>query len=158
MITLVDHIFDPAEALSEFAKDCQGSGGLVSFTGLVRPTSTEGAVSSLYLQVYSPLTERGMEDAAKVARERWPLDGLRIIHRIGNMAPGEAIVFVATAARHRRDAFEATDFLMDYLKTEAIFWKKETHDNGSAWIEPRQQDHSDAERWATHKETSHGRS
>ena len=159
MITVSETVFDPGEALRAFTQSCPDAGGIVSFTGHVRPTAKSGPaaksgpVECLHLQVYSPMTEQGIEATAQEAKERWPLIDLRIIHRIGDMAPGEAIVFVATASAHRRAAFEAADFLMDYLKTKAIFWKRETGEHGSRWIEPRPEDYSDSARWATNGET-----
>lgn len=157
MITITEQSFDPAEELSKFTQSSADAGGIVNFTGLVRPNASRGKVQGLFLQAYSPMTERGIEDVTNTAKLKWPLAAVLIIHRIGHIAPGEAIVFVATAAKHRRDAFEAADYLMDYLKTEAIFWKKETYADGSNWIEPRQQDHKDAKRWSDNEETSHGR-
>lgn len=153
MMTVSDAPFDPADALREFTRAAEGAGGIVSFTGHVRPTSRQGPVRTLHLQAYSPMTEQGIEAAATEAKQRWPLIALQIIHRTGDMAPGDAIVFVAAASTHRRAAFEATDFLMDYLKTEAIFWKKETGPDGSVWIEPRSEDHADKARWAVDKES-----
>ena len=114
----------------------------------MRDHASSGAVRALTLQAYSPMTERGIETAMAEARERWPLMALKVIHRTGEMAPGEAIVFVAAASIHRRAAFEAADFLMDYLKTEAVFWKKEATATGEHWIEPRSQDYQDRARWA----------
>jgi len=137
VITITDKAFDPADALSDFAKTCPDAGGIVSFSGHVRPTSKSGEVKTLHLQAYSPMTEQGIETAIQDAKSRWSLMGLCIIHRTGDMAPGEPIVFVAAASAHRRAAFEAVDFLMDYLKTKAIFWKKETGTAGTQWIEPR---------------------
>ena len=148
MIRLTETAFDPGEELTRFTAAAAGSGGIVSFTGIVRSQSRSGNVHSLFLQSYSPMTERGIEQAAGEARKRWALTGLSIIHRTGQMEPGDAIVFVATAAPHRRNAFEATDFLMDYLKTEAVFWKKEMTEAGAQWIEPRAEDYRDAARWA----------
>lgn len=153
MIRLLDSPFDPGEELTRFSAAAAGSGGIVSFTGLVRPQAKGSAVQSLFLQAYSPMTERGIEQAALEARKRWALTGLAIIHRTGNIAPGEPIVFVATAAPHRRAAFEAADFLMDYLKTEAVFWKKEVTEAGEQWIEPRPEDYRDAARWAGPQES-----
>jgi molybdopterin synthase catalytic subunit len=153
MIRLLDTPFDPGEELTRFSAAASGSGGIVSFTGLVRPQSKGSAVQSLFLQAYSPMTERGIEQAALEASGRWALTGLSIIHRTGNIAPGEPIVFVATAAPHRRAAFEAADFLMDYLKTEAVFWKKEVTEAGEHWIEPRPEDYRDAARWAGPQES-----
>lgn len=153
MIRLLDIPFDPGEELSRFSAAAAGSGGIVSFTGLVRAQARGSAVQLLFLQAYSPMTERGIEQAAQEARRRWALTGLSIIHRTGNIAPGEPIVFVATAAPHRRAAFEAADFLMDYLKTEAVFWKKEVTEAGEQWIEPRPEDYRDAARWAGPQES-----
>ena len=149
MITVSEARFDPGEALHAFSQTCPEAGGIVSFTGHVRPGSKSDQVKTLHLQAYSPMTEQGIEAATRQARDRWPLMGLRIIHRIGDMEPGDAIVFVATASAHRRAAFEAAHFLMDYLKTKAVFWKKETSDHGVRWIEPRPEDYSDSARWAT---------
>ena len=149
MIAISNTSFEPAEALRAFTAKSHGAGGIVSFTGHVRPSSKAGVVTSLYLQAYSPMTERGIEAAAQDAKSRWDLINLRIIHRIGEMAPGDPIVFVATASPHRRAAFEAADFLMDYLKTKAIFWKKETGPDGAHWIEPRAEDYADSARWAS---------
>ena len=148
MITLTDQAFDPADALRDFTATSHGAGGIVSFSGHVRPQSGSGAVSALHLESHPVMTERGIEDAAKQAGEQWSLIATRIIHRVGTIATGEAIVFVATAATHRREAFLAADYLMDYLKTDAIFWKKETGPSGDVWIEPRQQDYTDRARWA----------
>ena len=148
MIRLTDSPFDAATALRDFEKGAMGAGAIVSFTGLVRDTSKLGKVKTLHLQAYAPMTERGITKAAADANKRWPLDALMVIHRIGDLAPGEPIVFVATASAHRRAAFEAADFLMDYLKTEAVFWKKETTESGANWVEPRPEDYEDRDRWS----------
>ena len=148
MLRISDEPFEAGAELSAFERDAAGAGAVVSFTGLVRDVAAAGDVKALHLQAYSPMTERGIAKAMEDAQERWPLTALRIIHRTGSMAPGDAIVFVATASTHRRAAFEAADFLMDYLKTEAVFWKKEITDTGERWIEPRSQDHEDRARWA----------
>jgi len=146
-VCLTETTFDPAQLLKEFTQAANGAGGIVSFTGLVRSNSDGGPVKRLHLQAYSPMTEQGISKAADQARTRWALDGLYIVHRTGDMKPGEPIVFVATASAHRRAAFEAADFLMDYLKTEAIFWKKETTEHTERWIEPRAEDYKDKQRW-----------
>lgn len=144
---LTSQPFNPSEALAKFTEECAGAGGIVSFLGCVRPTSTKGRVHKLHLEAYPAMTERGIRAAVRQAKTSWSLTGVRIIHRTGDVFVGEPIVFVAAASVHRRDSFEAADFLMDYLKTEAIFWKKETTDLGETWIEPRDQDYSDALRW-----------
>lgn len=153
MIHLTETPFDPGEELTRFTSGVSDGGGIVSFTGLVRGQSKGGRVHSLFLQSYSPMTERGIEQAANEAGKRWALTRFCIIHRTGLMQPGDAIVFVAAAAPHRRSAFEAADFLMDYLKTEAVFWKKEVTEAGDQWIEPRPEDYTDAARWAGPQES-----
>lgn len=147
MSYLTDKGFSPGDLLTQFEEDLGDAGGVVSFTGYVREQAASGTVSILHLQPHPVLTEKGISEAEETARTRWPLTACFILHRFGDMGPGEAIVMVATASRHRRAAFEAADFLMDYLKTEAVFWKKETTTNGSHWIEPRAEDYEDRKRW-----------
>lgn len=147
MLRVSDQVIDAAAELQSFEADAAGAGGLVSFSGLVRPQAAAGRVERLFLQAYSPMTENGIHDAIEQAKSRWPVSDVTVIHRVGEMQPGDTIVFVATASAHRRAAFEAADFLMDYLKTKAVFWKRETTDKGEAWIEPRDQDYADADRW-----------
>lgn len=151
MIRVSEEVIDAPQALSVFEHEMRDAGAIVSFTGQVRPKSATGDVSTLFLQAYSPMTENGIENALANAQQRWPLAGAHILHRTGEMRAGETIVFVATASKHRRAAFEAADFLMDYLKTQAVFWKKETTADGAAWIEPRKDDYQDAARWQTEK-------
>ncbi len=145
MPMLLDHDFDPAKALAEFERTCGDAGAVVSFLGRVR---AEGGVETLELQSYPGVTEEGIRAAIQAAQSRWPLSAVKVIHRIGRMRPGAPIVLVMTAAKHRRAAFEACDFLMDYLKTEAIFWKRQTGAQGTQWIEPRAEDYEDKNRWS----------
>ncbi len=107
-----------------------------------------GAVKTLTLDHYPGFTDVEIARIANEALGRWRLDGVLIVHRVGALDPGEPIVLAAAAAAHRRDAFQAVDFLMDYLKTEAPFWKKEAALNGESWIEPRASDYEDKMRWA----------
>lgn len=132
------------EATAAFNAAYPESGGIVSFLGKVRPGND---VRALELTHYEPLTKTGMEDLSRSALERFTLDGILAWHRVGVMVPGESIVLVAAAARHRRDAFEAADFLMDHLKSAAWFWKRERRSDGWHWIQPRSSDHQDRERW-----------
>ena len=136
-----------AEELERFAAAHAQSGGIASFVGQVRTESGAAAVLELELSHYPPLTLPGMQVLGRQTAERWPLDGLLMLHRVGALGPGEPIVFVAAAARHRRDAFLAADFAMDHLKSEAWFWKRERTAAGWRWIEPRAQDHADKARW-----------
>ena len=147
MISVSDKPIDASALLNTFEQTAKDAGAIVSFSGLVRPKAQSGEVETLSLQAYSPMTENGIEDAVAEATARWPISHVRVAHRTGDMHPGDTIVFVAAASAHRRAAFEAADFLMDYLKTKAVFWKRERTDQGDAWIEPRDQDYQDAARW-----------
>jgi molybdopterin synthase catalytic subunit len=144
-VRLLETALVPEAALASFAAAHPAAGGLVSFVGRVRP---DGDVEALELSHYALLTLPGMEALADTTLGRWPLDGLLIQHRIGTMRPGDPIVLVAAAARHRRDAFLAADFAMDHLKSDAWFWKREKRADGWHWIEPRGQDHADLKRWS----------
>ena len=145
MIRLTDQPFDPGALLSDFARGRSEVGAVATFTGLARAEA--GATVALELEAYPGFTEAQIGAMAEQARTRFALDDFAILHRVGRIAPGEPVVFVATAARHRREAFEACDFLMDYLKSKAPFWKKEHGPDGARWVEPRAQDHADIARW-----------
>ena len=144
-VRLTFETFDPGALLTAFSQGRAETGAVATFTGIARAEA--GATIALELEAYPGFTEAQIGKAADGARVRFGLDDLLILHRIGKIAPGEPVVFVATAARHRRHAFEACDFLMDYLKSRAPFWKKEHGPDGARWIEPRDQDHADLKRW-----------
>ncbi len=150
MIEVTDIAFNPGERLNGFSKDCEDAGAIASFIGLVR--SQKGSVDKLRLESYPGVTEQGIEQAVAQAKNRWPLTAVLVIHRIGTMGVGEPIVLVATASKHRRSAFQSCDFLMDYLKTDAVFWKHQSGPDGDMgggeWIEPRAQDYADKNRWS----------
>lgn len=134
--------------LAEFTAGLSGEGAVASFLGIARARAADGgAVERLILDHHPRLTLRSLEEIAVAARERFDLSSLRIVHRRGAIAPGETIVFVAAAAEHRRAAFDAVDYMMDRLKTDAVFWKREDGPDGSHWIEPREEDYSARERW-----------
>lgn len=143
-VALVSAPFDPGARLSAFCADRVDVGGVVSFTGLCR---LDGGVTSLELEVYPGFTEARIAHEAEAVMTDHALVDLLVIHRVGRIAPGEAIVFVAAAAGHRRAAFEGADRMMDYLKSRAPFWKREHAAAGSRWVEPRAQDLTDAARW-----------
>lgn len=145
MIRLTFEPFDPGALVSAFCQGREEVGAVATFTGLARAEGGETAI--LELEAYPGFTEAQIGKIADEARARFGLIDLAILHRVGRIAPGEAIVFVATAATHRREAFEACDFLMDYLKSKAPFWKKEHGPAGARWIEPRAQDRADLARW-----------
>ena len=145
MIRLVEAPFDPGALLTEFARGRTETGAVATFTGIARAEA--GSTEVLELEAYPGFTDSEIGKIAEQARERFSLHDLLILHRVGRIAPGEPIVFVATAAGHRRAAFEACDFLMDYLKSRAPFWKKEHGPDRERWIESTAQDHADRERW-----------
>ena len=145
MIDITDTVFDPEGALAIFRAEASHAGAIASFTGIVRD---DGATERLTLSHYAGFTETQIAAFQTAAAQRFDLIGSHIIHRVGDMVPGDVIVFVATAATHRRAAFEACDFLMDKLKSEAPFWKSEMRNGQSTWIEPRAQDGEDLARWS----------
>ena len=147
-VRLLEKGLSVGEALAAFNAAHERAGAIASFLGKVRPGED---VKALELTHYEPLTLPGMESLAGQALERFALDGVLAWHRVGTMQPGEGIVLVGAAARHRRAAFDAVDFLMDHLKSAAWFWKRERRGDGSDgawhWIEPRRDDHAALARW-----------
>jgi molybdopterin synthase catalytic subunit len=144
-VRLLGEGFDAAGQISAFARAHPTAGGVVSFIGQVRGGDD---IEALELQHYEPLTLPAMQELGQAVLGRWALDGLLIIHRHGVMLPGEPIVLVAAASRHRREAFAAADYAMDHLKSESWFWKREKRGGAWAWVEPREADYADLARWA----------
>ena len=139
----------PDEELARFIATVAGDGAVVSFVGLARPKNAAGeAVTGLFLDAYPGMTVKSLEAIAADALARFPVSAVHIVHRSGEIAPGQPIVFAAAAAPHRRAAFEAADYLMDRLKTDAAFWKREQRVDGAAWIEPSEADRADRARWS----------
>ncbi len=143
-VRLLTAPFDPNAEIDPFARAHPEAGAIASFVGKVRPG---GGVEALELSHYPPLTLPGMETLADEAMRRWPLMGVLLLHRTGLLYPGEPIVMVAAVSSHRRAAFEATDFVMDHLKSDSWFWKREQVGGQWRWIEPRGEDHADLKRW-----------
>jgi len=143
-IRLLEAHFNPGAEIDRFAMAHPEAGAIASFVGKVRPT---GGVEALELSHFGPLTLPGMEDLAETAAGRWDLMGLLVLHRTGMLEPGEPIVAVSAASRHRRDSLAAVDFIMDHLKSDAWFWKREKTGGEWRWIEPREQDFTDIRRW-----------
>ncbi len=139
--------FDLGEEVSLLRAASSSIGAIVTFSGLVRGESHGEKLLSLTLEHFPGMTERQLDDIVAGAEQRWALSGVTLIHRIGELAPGEQIVCVITAATHRQAAFEAGEFLMDYLKTRAPFWKSERRQSGEYWIEARDSDTLAAARW-----------
>lgn len=148
-IHLEPQILLPDRAFADFLKAGGGEGAVVSFTGLTRPSSNNGRpLTSLYLDHYPGMTEASLTEIAMDAAARFDVTRLCIIHRCGDVLPHAPIVFVAAASAHRRPAFLAADYVMDRLKTDAAFWKREDGADGSHWVEPVDQDLTDRKRWS----------
>lgn len=145
---LEERSLDPRRELGELLDQSGGDGALVSFVGIARPRSKTGApLDELVLDHHPTLTRKSLEDIAVAAAERFGVTHVRVVHRCGSVAAGDPIVFAAASAGHRRPAFDCADYLMDRLKTDAMFWKREVGDGGSEWIEPTDADYADGSRW-----------
>lgn len=140
--------FDMGAELNVFASAATAlnAGAVVSFSGLTRDLA-EGDLRSMEIEHYPGMTERALEKIRAEALDRFSLADAMILHRYGRMAPGDTIMMVATAARHRADAFQGAEFLMDYLKSRAPFWKKEVTGTGAAWVAARTEDEDALSRW-----------
>jgi len=148
MIRVQREDFDVGAEIQRLAAGKHGIGGVVSFVGLVRDIQGAERVAAMTLEHYPGMTDKKLAEIDAEACERWPLAATLIIHRYGRLEPGERIVLVATAAAHRQAAFEACEFLVDWLKTKAPFWKLEETDRGERWVEARASDDTAAKRWA----------
>ena len=126
---------------------CNDDGAVVTFTGKVRNHNLGDDVSALTLEHYPGMTEKALAEIVEEARQRWPLQRISVIHRVGELFPGDEIVFVGVSAAHRGAAFESAEFIMDYLKTRAPFWKREATPEGDRWVEARDSDQQAAGRW-----------
>jgi molybdopterin synthase catalytic subunit len=138
--------FAMGEELDRFASGRTDMGAIVSFTGVVRDVAS-GDLDVMEIEHYPGMTERAIGKIVTQAVDRWSLGDALVIHRYGRMGPGDRIMMVATAAPHRVDAFAAAEFLMDYLKSRAPFWKKEISGTGAAWVAATQEDEAALTRW-----------
>ncbi len=139
--------FDHAIEYQNLTENQQSAGAVVTFTGLVRDMNLDNQVTGLYLEHYPVMTEKSLMDIAQQANQRWQLGKITIIHRVGSLALGDQIVFVGVTSKHRKSAFESCEFLIDFLKTSAPFWKKETSKDKDYWIEARSEDSTAAKKW-----------
>jgi molybdopterin synthase catalytic subunit len=139
--------FDVAAEMASLSAEAPGAGAVCVFVGLVRDLSRGEPVAAMTLEHYPGMTERTLARLEAEARDRWPLAGVRIVHRHGRLDPGERIVLVAVASAHRDAAFDACRFLIDRLKTTAPFWKAEENPDGRRWVEARPEDDAAVERW-----------
>jgi molybdopterin synthase catalytic subunit len=139
--------FDIAQEISTLTKGRSDIGAVVSFSGICRGSENGEAIAALTLEHYPGMAEAEIARHADTAISRWPLTSLTVIHRVGRIVPGENIVLVLTASAHRHAAFQAAEFLMDYLKANAPFWKREESAGGTSWVEARHHDDDAAARW-----------
>ncbi len=139
--------FDVSAEITALRRNNPKIGAVASFIGVVRDVNEDQAVSEMTLEHYPGMTEKAIEAIIGQARSRWNVLDARVIHRIGKLRPMDQIVLVAIASEHRGDAFAACEFIMDYLKTRAPFWKKEQAGTGARWVEARETDGTAAERW-----------
>jgi molybdopterin synthase catalytic subunit len=139
--------FDIAREIAALTQGRKDIGAVVSFSGICRDSEGSEAIAALTLEHYPGMAEAEIARHAETAMSRWPLMALTVIHRVGRITPGENIVLVLTASAHRQAAFEAAEFLMDYLKANAPFWKREESARGTNWIEARDHDDAAAARW-----------
>lgn len=144
-VRVQEETFDPGLELNSFTQSVQGAGAVVSFTGVVR--DVEGKLAEMLIEHYPGMTDKAISKIVDEAKIRWSLAGALVIHRYGKLGAGDQIMMVATASRHRVDAFQAAEFLMDYLKSRAPFWKKERTASGDSWVEARDEDEDALSRW-----------
>lgn len=159
-ISVQEADFDAGQEIANLSKECFEVGAVASFVGLVRTTGTtsteitepqsvsqSAAIAAMTLEHYPGMTEAALSAIVAQAKARWVLQKVRVIHRVGRLLPGERIVFVGVASAHRGDAFAACEFVMDYLKTQAPFWKKEETATDARWVDARETDNTAAARW-----------
>lgn len=147
MIRVQQENFDIGAEIERLRDGRTDIGAIVTFTGTVRDTARGGTITAMTLEHYPGMTDKELERIEEKANKRWPLQASLIIHRYGEMKPGENIVLVITASPHRHAAFEAAQFLMDFLKTNAPFWKKEDGAEGGDWVDARDSDDAALKRW-----------
>lgn len=150
MIRVQNGDFEIGKEIETLRKGRTDIGAIVTFTGTVRDTHGEGDVTAMTLEHYPGMTEKELARIEEEAHARWPLQASLIVHRVGRLEPGDNIVLVITASAHREAAFEAARFLMDYLKTSAPFWKRESGPRGDNWVDAKETDDAAAARWRDH--------
>jgi molybdopterin synthase catalytic subunit len=153
-IRLTEAPIDVAAEAAALSRGRRDIGALVTFTGVCRGDEGGAPIAALVLEHYPGMAEAEIERHIEEAEKRWPLLGVHVVHRFGRITPGEPIVLVATASAHRQAAFAAAEFLMDYLKTRAPFWKKVERADGTDWLAARKEDDAAAARWETKRDAA----
>ena len=146
-IRIQESDFDVTREIAALTAGRSDIGAVVSFTGICRGSEDGADIAALTLEHYPGMAEAEIARHAETAMARWPVTGISVVHRVGRMTPGENIVLVVTASKHRQAAFEAAEFLMDYLKANAPFWKRVDGRDGANWVEARDHDDAAAARW-----------
>jgi molybdopterin synthase catalytic subunit len=146
-VTIQHGDFDVGEEMARLRAGSNNVGAMVSFVGLVRDMSYNDKVENIYVEHYPGMSEKALEKIIAEAKSRWDLLGVRVIHRVGTLGPNDQIVLVATASSHRGHAFSGCEFIIDYLKTDAPFWKKEVKPQGGEWVITKESDVQRMERW-----------
>lgn len=146
-VSVQEQDFDQGNEYQNLVKDNLSDGAVVVFVGLVRDFNQGSEVTGLHIEHYPEMTEKCLKEIVQQAREKWPLGRVRVVHRYGALALGEQIVYVGVSSVHRKAAFAGAEFIMDYLKTQAPFWKKETTHSGQHWLAAQQSDKKAADSW-----------
>lgn len=151
-VLIIDQPIDPAAEQAALVKGRTDIGAVVAFSGICRDSEDSDRIASLTLEHYPGMAEAEIGRHVDEAEKRWPLLAIRVVHRVGRIEPGEVIVFCACASKHRQAAFEAAEFLMDFLKTRAPFWKKVESASAESWVEAKSKDDAAAARWIKPKQ------
>ena len=146
LVRVQEEDFDTQTVIDDLTSGRKDVGAVVTFTGLVRDLA-DGSLQSMKLEHYPAMTEKALVAIVDKAMQRWDIQDVAVIHRVGQLKPADRIVLVVTLSAHRHDAFQASEYIMDYLKTQAPFWKKETTSEGEQWVEARHTDDEAAGRW-----------
>ncbi|MBU0499003.1 MAG: molybdopterin synthase catalytic subunit MoaE [Gammaproteobacteria bacterium] len=146
-IAVIETPLDPEAEQLSFRRGRPSSGAVVAFVGLMRDINEGASVSAMFLEHYPGMTEKALKKIVAEAKSRWAIDAVRVVHRVGELRPEDPIVLVAVASRHRGDAFRACEFVIDFLKTRAPFWKREQTDAGAHWVDARESDEAAQARW-----------
>ena len=147
MISIQEADFNVQDEMDAFKTDCPKIGAVCCFTGLVREFGDRSDLTGMFLEHYPGMTEKALQSIIDQANERWPINQVRVIHRVGKLMMSDQIVFVGVSSAHREASFAACEFIMDYLKVDAPFWKKELTTSSDNWVEEKGTDRQRADRW-----------